>query len=180
MPNPLQMEDIHLQSNPLANEADGSDSEGEARAKLNDPAQKEKDLEKLYDSISAVQRVQTRMVGMMSMRSEQRMKQLENDLHAAKYNQQQGDLAISKLDPGLIAVMKSDAEDTSHLWERCVDKMREENNELKLKLTLATKVFIKPFPTSLLLTTCGFELIFCDICSTDWSAEHHASGHSQR
>jgi len=72
------------------------------------------------------------------------MRQLETDLERAKRFEQEGELVLSRVDPALLATMKKDVTETVGLWEKCVGQMKSENSELKVKLTLATKVSIPP------------------------------------
>ena len=98
----------------------------------------EQSLDEVIKSISSIQTVQSKMVQMMSLRSEQRMCQLQIDLERAKRFEQEGEV-LSRADSSLLATMKKDVTETVGLWEKAVGVMKSENCELKVKLTLATK-----------------------------------------
>ena len=101
----------------------------------------EQSLDEVIKSISSIQTVQSKMVQMMSLRSEQRMCQLQIDLERAKRFEREGEEVLSRagMDPSLLATMKKDVTETMGLWEKAVGVMKSENCELKVKLTLATK-----------------------------------------
>ena len=99
----------------------------------------EQSLDEVIKSISSIQTVQSKMVQMMSLRSEQRMCQLQIDLERAKRFEQEGEEVLSRAAPSLLATMKKDVTETVGLWEKAVGVMKSENCELKVKLTLATK-----------------------------------------
>ena len=135
---------LHKRSEPLPESSSSAGHWAERASRVGKQKEEKKTPgatdDELIQSISSIQEVQSKMVHLMSTRSAQRLRQLESDLKRAKQFEKEGEEVLSRVDPTLLATMKKDISDTTALWEKVVTTQKLENNDLKLKLTLATKV----------------------------------------